>query len=211
MRYGLASRSFQLGGHMIQEPIGKKFVLDAREKGAAEFLASLFAGQLGGLAMAAALLVVFPVFLGTGVLYPVQVIAATALGPGALVQPTVANIALGVMLHQFGPALFWSILFGLVVAPGRTPFTRAGVLLTGIAIGAISMVIDVYLLMPPVQHLLNGHNLWAEHVPQGWDWIAHLVYGAATGLAFIAIRDRMRMRTRQRTALTSEERPTLRI
>ena len=196
---------------MINQPIRKKLVLDVREKGAAEFLASVLAGQIAGLVMAVALVAVYSLFLGRGPLFPVQVIASTALGSAALIAPTLGNVIVGVVLHQFGPTLFWSIVFALIVAPGRTPFTRTGAILTAIAIGGISMVIDVYLVMPPLQHLLNGHNLWSENVPQGWDWIAHLTFGGSLGLAFLAIRNRMFARTRARNSLTSEERPTLNL
>jgi hypothetical protein len=152
-------------------------------------LQSVIAGQLGGLVMAVVLMAVFGLFLRHTIFYPVQVIAAFFLGTGALDHLTAGNFIVGVLGHQLGPSLFWSLIFAWVVASSKTRFTLGESMLLGFFVGGLAEIIDVYILMPPLQAAVNGYNVWAINVPKFWDWIAHLVYGVALGYFYAVLRE----------------------
>ena len=154
-------------------------------------LASLLSGQLAGLAMAVILMIVFRLALGQYALLPVQLIGALFLGEQALAAPSPGNLFTGLVAHQLGPSLFWSLAFGVAAAQMRPRLGRGGALLLGCFVGGVSMIVDVYLLMPRFQRELNGHDLWAETVPLAWDWVAHFAYGLVLGYFFTPLRDRL--------------------
>jgi hypothetical protein len=140
-----------------------------------ELVAGALAGQVAGLVMAVVVMAVFTLFLGTGPLYPVQVIGSLVFGDAALQGLHLPAVLAGLVLHQAGPALAWGLVFGAAVhalAP-----RRAGLLALGVAVGLASQVVDVGLVVPVAMRAFQGHDLWAEHVPAFWSWAAHLVYG----------------------------------
>ncbi len=95
----------------------------------------------------------------------------------------------GLLLHQGGPALFWSLVFGLAVHQWRLAGT-ARLAALGVAVGAMSQLVDVSLILPPVMRALHGRDIWAAEVPAFWSWAAHVVYGLALGLLFTSVRRR---------------------
>jgi hypothetical protein len=143
-----------------------------------DVLASILTGQIAGLIMAIAMVAVFTLILGTLWYHPVQVIGAAALGdralPGTFHLP---GFLAGLALHQLVAALGWSVVFGLLI--NRLEHNWVNVLAVGLAIGALSHVIDVNFLVPAVYNGLHGHNIWAENVPNFWSWIAHVVFGVS--------------------------------
>jgi hypothetical protein len=140
-----------------------------------DLLAGALAGQVAGLVMAVVMIAVFTLVLGTAPLYPVQVIGSLVFGEAALSGLHVPAVLAGLVLHQAGPSLAWGLAFGALVhafAP-----RRAGLVLLGVAVGLLSQVIDVGLVVPAAMRALHGRDLWAEHVPAFWSWAAHLVFG----------------------------------
>lgn len=139
-------------------------------------VAGALAGQVAGLIMAAVVMFVFTVFLGRGPLFPVQVIGSFIHGDAALYGLHAPAFFTGLVLHQLGPSLFWGIAFGLVVWAADV---RRGIsmLVLGLMIGVMSQIVDVDLVLPRMFAALHGHDIWAENVPEGWSFAAHLVYG----------------------------------
>jgi hypothetical protein len=151
--------------------------------------AAIGAGQLAGLLMAVVLIAVFMIFLHHSLFFPVQLIGSLFLGEAHLREGfDGSSFFLGLVAHQLGPSLFWSLIFGAVVATERRRSTLADLVLLGFFLGGLSQVFDVYVVMPAFQHALNGHNLWVKNVPRFWDWAAHFAYGIALGLAYGALR-----------------------
>jgi hypothetical protein len=154
-----------------------------------ELVPAIITGQIAGLIMAVVVIAVFVLFLGKGPLYPVQVIGSLLFGDAALHGINVGAVVAGLLLHQGGPALFWSLVFGLAVHQWRLAGTARLVAL-GVAVGVASQLIDVNLILPPVMRALHGRDIWAAEVPAFWSWAAHIVYGLALGLCFTSVRRR---------------------
>ena len=139
-------------------------------------VAGVVAGQISGLIMAVVVMAVFTIFLGKGPLFPVQVIGSFVFGDAGLVGFHAPAFVAGLLLHQLGPALFWSVVFaGAVHATGLR--RGAGMAALGVAAGLASQAVDVNLVLPLAMNALHGHNIWAEQVPAFWSWAAHLVFG----------------------------------
>ena len=150
---------------------------------------SIVAGQIAGLVMAVVVMLVFTVFLGKGPLHPVQVIGSLIFGEPALHGLHVGALIAGLLLHQGGPALFWSLVFGWAVHASRIE-GGARLVGLGLGIGLLSQLVDVNLILPPVMRALHGRDLWAAEVPAFWSWAAHAVYGLALALAYPPVRRR---------------------
>jgi hypothetical protein len=143
--------------------------------------AAVIAGQFAGLVMAAVVMLVFTLFLGKEPLYPVQLIGSIFFGEAALVDLHLPALAAGLLLHQLGPALAYSILFGFCVHSFE--IEGMGKLMTlGLGIGILSQVIDSYFLVPAAFTAMQGTDLWAREVPETWSWAAHVVYGLCLGI-----------------------------
>ena len=141
-----------------------------------DVLAAIFAGQIAGLIMAVAMVLVFTLVLGTPWYHPVQVIGAFAFGDAALPGTLhVPGFLAGLAIHQGVATLLWSVVFGLLI--NRLEHNRVNVLAVGLAIGALSQVIDINFIVPAIMNGLHGHNIWAENVPNFWSWVAHVVFG----------------------------------
>ena len=143
--------------------------------------AGVVTGQVSGLIMAVVVMAVFTVFLGKGPLFPVQVIGSFAFGDAALEGFHAPAFVAGLLLHQLGPALFWSVAFAAAVHV--TGLRRgAGMVALAVAAGLASQALDVNLVLPLAMNALHGHNIWAEQVPAFWSWAAHLVFGLGLAL-----------------------------
>jgi hypothetical protein len=142
-----------------------------------EVFSGILSGQVSGLIMAAVMIFVFAVILGTGPLYPVQVIGSMALGGIALEGTNWSAVVLGVLLHQLGPALFWGLVYGLF-ASKLSVRTNMEALVLGLGIGCLSMI-GPYVLIPFVMNSMHGQDYWNMNVPIMWDWAAHLIFGAS--------------------------------
>ena len=143
-------------------------------------LSGIVTGQLAGLIMAVVVMIVFAVFLGKSPLFPVQVIGSTLLGESALQGFNIGAILAGLVLHQFGPALLWGFIFGLLAKKFAVQTSQEALKL-GLAVGIVSMV-GPYLLIPFVMNTLHGVDFWNREVPMFWDWAAHIVFGLSFGL-----------------------------
>lgn len=137
-------------------------------------------GQVAGLIMAVVVMAVFALFLGKSPLFPVQVIGSTLVGEPALHGFNLTALVAGLLLHQLGPSLLWGALFGLLARYLSVTSARQSLLL-GLGIGIAAMA-GPYLLIPAVMDTLQGVDFWAREVPIGWDWAAHLVFGASFAL-----------------------------
>ena len=153
---------------------GARLRTQAQEK---SILAGILTGQLAGLIMAVVVMIVFAVFLGKNMLYPVQVIGSMAFGEPALQGMNFSAILAGLLLHQLGPSLLWGFIFGLLAKKFSIQDT-ASALKMGLVVGVISMV-GPYLLIPTLMNALHGVDIWGREVPMFWDWAAHIVFGAS--------------------------------
>lgn len=141
-----------------------------------ELLAGVISGQIAGLIMAVVVMAVFTLFLGEGPLYPVQVIGSFVFGDAALKGFQLPAFLTGLALHQLGPSLAWGIVLGVLA--GMMDLRGGGKLLVlAVAIGLLSQIIDVNLVLSRAMVALHGHDIWAEQVPAFWSWAAHLVFG----------------------------------
>lgn len=146
-----------------------------------DLVTGVVTGQIAGLIMAVVVMAVFTIFLGTGPLYPVQVIGSFALGDAALKGFSLPAILAGLALHQLGPSLFWGIVFGGAVY--LLGIRRGvGLVALGAVTGLMSQIVDVNLILPMAMKALHGHDIWAEQVPAFWSWAAHLVFGLGLAL-----------------------------
>lgn len=143
--------------------------------------AGALAGQLAGLIMAGVVMAVFVLFLGKGLLYPVQVIGSFIFGDQAIPKFHLGALVAGLLLHQLGPALFWGLVLSVVAWKLRIR-RGAQIALVGAAIGVVSQLVDVHLILPVAYRALHGHDIWAEQVPVFWSWAAHLVFGLSLSI-----------------------------
>jgi hypothetical protein len=139
------------------------------------FLSSIVTGQIAGLVMAVAMMAVFALVYGKNPLFPVQVIGSTLLGEGALLGFNFKAVLVGLVLHQLGPTLLWSIVFGVIASKVDLSIPKAA-LLAGFILGIVTMV-GPYVFIPSVFHSLQGVDIWNREVPIFWDWAAHIIFG----------------------------------
>ena len=109
-------------------------------------------------------------------------IGSLVFGDAALQGVHLPAVLAGLVLHQAGPSLAWGLTFGALVRAFAP--RRAGLVVLGVAVGLVSQVIDVGLVVPAAMQALHGHDLWAEHVPAFWSWAAHLVFGLSLALSW---------------------------
>ena len=156
-----------------------------------ELISGVRAGQVAGLAMAGALMALSGVFLNKGLFYPLEVIAASVFGESAIGRLDVPTLVVGLLVHQFGPALAWGVVFGIVVWLFK-PRRSVALMMWGILVGAIAQIVDVHILLPLLSGDLSGRlpffgplqheNLWAQHIPVVASWLGHLVFGLSLSL-----------------------------
>lgn len=142
--------------------------------------AGVITGQIAGLIMAVAVMLVFTLFLNKSPLFPVQVIGSMVFGATALEGFHLGALLAGLILHQLGPSLLWGIAFGYFALKFSIVTTSSAVKL-GLVIGIVSMV-GPYLLIPTLMKALHGVDFWNQEVPMFWDWAAHLIFGISLGL-----------------------------
>jgi hypothetical protein len=141
------------------------------------YLPAILTGQLAGLIMAVVVMAVFALFLGKSPLYPVQVIGSILLGESVLKGFDLPAVLTGLVLHQAGPSLLWSLLFGYLAQTFEVRDTMKSLLL-GLALGVITMLGPLFVI-PIIFKAMQGVDLWNREVPLLWDWAAHLVFGAS--------------------------------
>lgn len=140
-------------------------------------------GQAAGLVMLASAMVL-AMLRGNSPLRPLQVFTALIFGERPLHEVSLRGLLPGFLAHQSGPSVLWAKLFGLVVGLRPRPWRLELALSLGVAIGAVALFVDGYVLMPGIQHQLHGRNLWAENVPVWVAVITHLVYGTSMGFFY---------------------------
>ncbi|MDP2340942.1 MAG: hypothetical protein Q8O67_08295 [Deltaproteobacteria bacterium] len=145
-------------------------------------------GQLAGLIMAAAMVMVFTFALGTTPYFPVQVIGSLVVGKTALGGFHFPAFLAGLILHQAVASLAWSLVFGFAV--NTLNATGAAVAAIGLTVGVVSQIVDVELLGSLLLPTLHGYDLWAANVPEWASWASHVVFGLSFAF-FPAIRKRM--------------------
>lgn len=154
----------------------------------------LLGGQLAALLMAVVMMVVSVAFLGETVLFPVQLVASILLGHDALTHAGPGVLATGLLFHQLGPALLWSLVYLAMVFAIRERLDLNRALMVGFLIGLASMVVDVYFVGPPLQQVTSGENLWMKYLPRPWDWASHMLFGLSLGFFHWAIRNALEKR-----------------
>lgn len=178
-------------GSILRAPVTDDIEEEPRRPAfARELIAGVQAGQVAGFAMVATLMVIFSVLLNKSVFDPLQIIAASVLGEGAIERLDARTLVVGILVHQLGPALLWGLIFGVVVWLFN-PRHSLALMTWGLVVGAIAQIVDAHGLLP----LLSGafsdrfslslplphENFWAR-VPMAASWLAHLVYGLALSL-----------------------------
>jgi hypothetical protein len=153
--------------------------------------AALLAGQVAGLLFLLCLMAALKLFAGRPLLFPLHVIGALFLGPGALEHPTAGTALLGLAFNQLGPSLAWSAVYGLVAATAQERLNLNQSLMLGFIVGGFAVVVGVYLVLPELQQAVTGAPLWHRSIPKAWDWVAHAVYGLSLGGLFWLLRNRL--------------------
>ena len=98
-------------------------------------------------------------------------------------MPVVASqVVVGAILH-FAFAAFIGLVFaGLIAAAAWLNFpglrTSAGVIISGVIGGALLYVVLRWGILPPVNPMMGL-------VPQGWFFLAHLLYGLVVGIVLV--------------------------
>jgi hypothetical protein len=85
---------------------------------------------------------------GRGLLHPLEVFTALAVGDPALHRVTLGSVLPGLLAHQAGPTVLWSRAFGLITGLTKRRLTLTRAVLLGVATGALALLVDSYLLMP---------------------------------------------------------------
>lgn len=161
-----------------------------------DLMGAVLAGQGAGLIMAIAMIAIFTLVLHTAWYLPVQVIGSFALGDEALPgQFSLPGFVAGLVIHQLIATLAWSVVFGFLI--NKVPRTRSNVLALGLATGVASQVLDSALIVPAIMNRFQGHNLWAENVPNASSWVAHAVFGFGF-LLYLPIRQELRRQAMSR-------------
>src|SRR5690606_21382819 len=93
------------------------------------------------------------------------------------------TLLVGFSVHQLGPVVLWARLFGLLLGFRTAPVSMGLSLAVGFVVALVALVLDVYLLLPPVLSMMHGANIWADNVPRAVAWVAHGVYGGVLGVA----------------------------
>jgi hypothetical protein len=161
---------------------------------ARDFVAALATGQLAGLAMLFVMTAV-AVLDGHGVLYPLRAIGS--MGWPTL-QAGAGPVLLGLLVHQLGFTLLWSLVFAGLVrwADRKNPFAvtafgfsdHYGAALLGLLVGLGSNLVDVIALLPafakdePWTNLFLGVRSWVYHlvfglVLGGWPIVRRWIFG----------------------------------
>jgi hypothetical protein len=153
--------------------------------------AALIAGQVAGLLFLVCLMVALKLVAGRPLLFPLHVIGALLLGPGALEHPTAGTALLGVAVHQLGPSLLWSALYGVIAATATERLDLNKSMMLGFILGGFAVVLGVYFVLPELQRAVTGASLWDRNIPKVWSWVAHGVYGLSLGGFFWLLRNRL--------------------
>lgn len=134
------------------------------------------AGVVGGLAIAL-IAILGNLAQGRGFWLGLKGASAVFLGPARASAPGFdpSAVLLGVVIH-FGVAMFWGMLFALVVYGA----SRATTIAAGIGWGFVVWVGMYYVALP-----LVGLAQMARAVPVGAAIVEHVIFGVATALGFL--------------------------
>lgn len=150
------------------------------------------AGQVAGVAMVLCLIASYRLALGTDWGFPLRLLAALVLGQEAFERRGIQTLLVGLLVHQLGPTALWARLYGLLLGFRRTPPAPGLALGVGFVVGIVALILDVYLLLPPVLSMMHGANIWAENVPRAVAWLAHVIYGVVLGAGYAWLAHRHR-------------------
>lgn len=148
---------------------------------ARDWVAAVVTGQLAGAAMLVTMMA-FAVAEGGGVLDPLRAIGSIGHGDGGLRDGADAVLA-GLLLHQLGFTLFWSLVFGALTrntdrrdlfAVTAFGFDDAyGAAVMGLLVGMASNLVDVVVVMPAIAQDAE----WTSFFLGIRSWVYHLVFG----------------------------------
>jgi hypothetical protein len=139
-------------------------------------------GQFAGLVMLGAMMLAHALFLTGDPLMPLKVIGTIAYGDASL-RGDPAALLTGFLVHQFGPSLFWGLVFGLLVNLTQLR-SGLGIAALGPLVGMASQVVDVEALLRP----LTAEYGWTGELLGTTSWFWHVVFGVAL-CAFPRIRE----------------------
>ena len=147
-------------------------------------IAGVITGQVAGLAMAAAVMFGFGALLGTTPILPFQAIGSLFFGQSALrPEPHVGAFVAGLLLHQLGPSLIWGLLMGFgSFAMGAV--RGSAIVVLGTSIGIVAQLVDVNMLLLVAYDVLGLRDIWLQHAPSFWSWVAHFVFGLTLAAVF---------------------------
>jgi hypothetical protein len=165
---------------------------------ARDWVAAVVTGQLAGAAMLVTMML-FAVAEGGRALDPLRAIGSIVHGDARLREGAEAVVG-GLLLHQLGFTLFWSLVFGALTrdtdrrdafAVTTLGFDDAyGTAVLGLLVGMASNLVDVVVVMPA---LAQGAE-WTGFFLGIRSWVYHLAFGL--GLAtFPFVRARLFGRT----------------
>lgn len=150
----------------------------------AHLLAGIVAGQVAGLAMAAAVMLGFGVVVGTSALLPFQVVGSLLFGQAAMVHEAhVPAFLAGLAIHQLGPSLGWGLVMGAGSYAVRA-VRGTQVLVLGLGIGIAAQVIDVNFALGMAYQVAGIRDIWLQHAPSLWSWLAHFLFGLVLALTY---------------------------
>jgi hypothetical protein len=141
------------------------------------FRAAIIAGLTGGLAFLVFELLMVPLALGGSMWDPVRMIAAIAMGPGVLPPPSTFDFGVFLVAAAMHFALSVAFAIGLAALITWAGIRRATA--AGIAFGLGLYLINFYgftALYP-----------WFEDARNWVSAIAHMVFGAVAGRAYVAL------------------------
>jgi hypothetical protein len=145
-------------------------------------LSGFLAAMIGGLVMAAVMVVAFTGFGRSDLSFALRPIGAFLYGDAMMLAPTTAMYLAAIAL-LLGVCALWGLVFAAAATLLRVDKSFSGALTIGLNIGLASQIIDVNLLTPPLMFRLWGHDLWSETVPPLYSWIAHVAFGMSFALA----------------------------
>jgi hypothetical protein len=155
------------------------------------FSASLVSGVataiVGGVVMAAVLVIAFMTVERTSFFYWLRPIGTFLYGDRMLVRPTPAMYAGAAALH-FGIAALWGIVYAFAATFLRVDKSVGGSVALGIVIGLAAQILDVNIIAPALQERLFGYDMFTTTMRPSFIWLAHIAFGLTFGLAPLLFR-----------------------
>lgn len=147
---------------------------------AVDWKAAAWAGLIAGVVFLIAEMVMVAVFQGESPWAPPRMIAAMLLGPGVLKPP---EFDVGILMTAMAIHFPLAIVYGLVLAALLRRANRITGLMVGAAFGLVIYLVNFY----PIASAMFPWFAMAR----GWvSAVAHMIFGAVAGLAYVALRGR---------------------